>query len=545
LLGNIVVTAIATWAIVWYLHYRLGLLYPHMPFLEFVEAALGQARGRDVLNGTLAGLLLLLQALGFALGGVIVFGLLRERPFCRRCQRYLTSPVIAKGFSAFEGEIETAHEQLRRFAASGNSMAAVALVRALPAHELTFQLAVMSWRCATCAREYFQTLWLEYRGGRWIQRQSHTFSQLTGADDRANPARPSGMELEHEEKNVLSWSTISRARRTRQWGGVTAVTALAAALYTMPASWFGLAPDPEALASEMLRIGALESAMGVRYEKWLGDKSADREPFGDVLKSQFIPAWERERTTLLSLRQRRNDALISKLSNYMDLRRDGWLYLADALSTNNTAGIMNWLVKEKEAGVLIQSILQDDFRGGSRLAADARAALSARAAAMDNEISAYNALQVKVGAYAAELRSNSDLEKRLTAAFDDALNRLKASRVTPGEFAALVQRDVLPSWNDARRRLDAAEVPDALIPMAKQVNEYMTLRADGWRLAAEGIRSNNIELVRQANKKQADAQTIARTLKTINALGPTADRRTAPLVQRPADAPRRAVSRRR
>jgi hypothetical protein len=40
----------------------------------------------------------------------------------------------------------------------------------------------------------------------------------------------------------------------------------------------------------------------------------------------------------------------------------------------------------------------------------------------------------------------------------------------------------------------------------------MSLRADGWSLTAEGIGKGDSDLIRQGNKRQADAEGIVKSL---------------------------------
>jgi TPR repeat protein len=113
----------------------------------------------------------LLNAAGFALGGVLAYLAALGKPFCKTCQRYLSDPISVAGFSAFESDVDRVLDQAQRFTAAGNTVRAVALVQALDQSESAFQLQMRSWRCGRCAREYAMFELSKYVGSRWVRMQ--------------------------------------------------------------------------------------------------------------------------------------------------------------------------------------------------------------------------------------------------------------------------------------------------------------------------------------------------------------------------------------
>jgi len=192
ILVNIIVIAIATYFVIAYLRYQfieikgipLSRLIGFRSFLNLsITSQTISLRGARLPTptptvGIFGYLLALLQILGFALGGFIVFGLLVGRGYCRQCRRYLSSPIVVSGFGPIEADLMATYEQVRRFVAAGSTMSAVSLVRALPKEELHFQIRLSSSRCATCAREYFETAFLASGGRHWVTRVRHRVDGL-------------------------------------------------------------------------------------------------------------------------------------------------------------------------------------------------------------------------------------------------------------------------------------------------------------------------------------------------------------------------------
>ena len=53
-------------------------------------------------------------------------------------------------------------------------------------------------------------------------------------------------------------------------------------------------------------------------------------------------------------------------------------------------------------------------------------------------------------------------------------------------------------------------VPRDLEPAKARLTKYLALRSESWQLLARGLRTNSVELIREANRKQAEADAAAR-----------------------------------
>ena len=200
ILVNILLVAIATYFVIAFLRYQfieikgvpLSRLIGFRSFLDLsITSQTISVQGTRLPSpavGMFGYLLALLQILGFALGGFLVFGLLLARGYCRQCGRYLSSPIEVSGYGPIEADLMATYEQVRRFVAAGSTMSAVSLVRALPKEELHFQIRLSSARCATCAREYFDTAFLASRGRGWVTRVRHRVDGLKMTPEREAPA---------------------------------------------------------------------------------------------------------------------------------------------------------------------------------------------------------------------------------------------------------------------------------------------------------------------------------------------------------------------
>ena len=196
---NIIVIAIATYFVIAFLRYQFieikGVpLSRLISFRHFLDLSVRNqtlsfqgARVPTPTVGMFGYLLALLQILGFALGGFVVSSLLLARGYCRQCGRYLSSPIVVSGYGPIAADLMATYEQVRRFVAAGSTMSAVSLVRALPKEELHFQIRLSSARCATCAREFFETAFLLARGRGWVTHVRHRVDGLKMTPGRGGP----------------------------------------------------------------------------------------------------------------------------------------------------------------------------------------------------------------------------------------------------------------------------------------------------------------------------------------------------------------------
>ena len=125
---------------------------------------------------------------------------------------------------------------------------------------------------------------------------------------------------------------------------------------------------------------------------------------------------------------------------------------------------------------------------------------------------------------------------RVTARYAEALAQLEASKISRDDFARIVDREVLQPWNEARTNIESLRIPADQRATSHRFTNYMALRGDAWRLAAQGIREKNDALVAQAASKEDEALTalydITKDKKVADELAARRARREAFTAQR-------------
>ena len=141
-----------------------------------------------------------------------------------------------------------------------------------------------------------------------------------------------------------------------------------------------------------------------------------------------------------------------------------------------------------EAAEVLQSILPDP-----KLAA----ALAERRAS-----------RASVEALSAEIKKIGDIEREQAQLYGRAVEDYRSKRIREAELATLIEQQLLPPWLAEQEALAKVQVVPAQEPLLKKFQEYMSLRAEGWRLTAKGLRSGDRRLLEQANAKQKAAKQL-------------------------------------
>jgi mannose-1-phosphate guanylyltransferase len=87
---------------------------------------------------------------------------------------------------------------------------------------------------------------------------------------------------------------------------------------------------------------------------------------------------------------------------------------------------------------------------------------------------------------------------------------MKANRISPTQFADVVERQVLLPWTREYERLNTMRTPPALQPEITRVTTYMSLQAEAWTLLVRGLKTNSATLLEAASRKTAEAAAFAR-----------------------------------
>ena len=99
-------------------------------------------------------------------------------------------------------------------------------------------------------------------------------------------------------------------------------------------------------------------------------------------------------------------------------------------------------------------------------------------------------------------------EKAAQAAFNGALAKLKSRAIADGQFADIVERQVLRPWEAVESSLAALNAGDDPTGLVAKTAKYMGLRAEAWRLTAQAVRTNDAAMLKKASATQAAAEAV-------------------------------------
>lgn len=99
------------------------------------------------------------------------------------------------------------------------------------------------------------------------------------------------------------------------------------------------------------------------------------------------------------------------------------------------------------------------------------------------------------------------------AAYNSAVDVLKAGRLTDAEFAKVLEDTVLPEWIAGRQRMEALEnVHVRNRTTWTRLLEYMQARESAWSLLVQGSRHQDTKLLHQATEELQRAENLAKRL---------------------------------
>jgi len=132
---------------------------------------------------------------------------------------------------------------------------------------------------------------------------------------------------------------------------------------------------------------------------------------------------------------------------------------------------------------------------------------------LDDEAALGFSLRPLVDETAAALVRMAETEKSAQTMFNAALAKLKSRAIGSGQFADILERQVLPPWDAVQTSLRGLTVTDGRAGIVRKGAEYMALRGEApWRLMAKAVRGNDAELMKKANEKQAAALAVVKDL---------------------------------
>lgn len=227
-----------------------------------------------------------------------------------------------------------------------------------------------------------------------------------------------------------------------------------------------------------------------RFNAMRDDSRTDRatpEQIAERIERQLAPPLDAERARMEKLRLLPDQqAMARQAIVYLSLEAEALRLAAAAERAGDAALNSQAAAKGDEAAEVLQRILPDP-----KLAA----ILAER-----------KATRVSTQALGAEIKKISELEQEQARLYGRALTDYRAKRIGEEEVARVIDEQLLPPWLAERATLAILRLVPAQDPVQKRFLDYMSLRAEGWRLTAEGLRSRDRRLIEQANAKQTAAK---------------------------------------
>jgi membrane associated rhomboid family serine protease len=95
------------------------------------------------------------------------------------------------------------------------------------------------------------------------------------------------------------------------------------------------------------------------------------------------------------------------------------------------------------------------------------------------------------------------LEVRTADAYNAAVEKFRQGRIKTDALVKLIEQTIVPELQAAEQRVTALEsVPRAQQPLVTHAEEYLRLRRESWRLRSEGLKTTNMQRLRQAEKTE-------------------------------------------
>jgi rhomboid protease GluP len=237
-----------------------------------------------------------------------------------------------------------------------------------------------------------------------------------------------------------------------------------------------------------------------RLQKILQNPATDQKARDAVAKSitnEVLPPWVQVRNEIARLslppEEHKRAAL---LVQYMDLRAEAWTLSAEAYRTGDLR-----LVKESRDKTQAAFAVQARMNGG-------RAPAQPKDDALDGAIAAQQAAI----AWQKQVQQMAAADEKAAAAYNAGVKKVRARTISQLQFAQLVESQVIPQ---ARQAHDAATTFEATTPEIKEqqqrLTEYTRLRLESWTLRAQALRKDSIDLMHEADRKQAEATAAAKS----------------------------------
>ena len=98
------------------------------------------------------------------------------------------------------------------------------------------------------------------------------------------------------------------------------------------------------------------------------------------------------------------------------------------------------------------------------------------------------------------------VENGLNKSFNEAGNKLDRKELSPAEFSQLVSGKLVPAYRDEIVTLGKLKIGGRQQQMVSKIQKYLALRADGWSMIADGVRTSDSRLVEAGKAKTSEAE---------------------------------------
>ncbi len=96
-------------------------------------------------------------------------------------------------------------------------------------------------------------------------------------------------------------------------------------------------------------------------------------------------------------------------------------------------------------------------------------------------------------------------ESKIIDTFNDALTRVESGELSDIQFMALLEREVVPQWSRAQKRLEGLEgLPEPLASHLAELKEYAHERERAWNQMVEALRDEDVARLERAFEVQAE-----------------------------------------
>jgi membrane associated rhomboid family serine protease len=98
------------------------------------------------------------------------------------------------------------------------------------------------------------------------------------------------------------------------------------------------------------------------------------------------------------------------------------------------------------------------------------------------------------------------LERRTAEAYNAAVDKFRQGRIKTDALVKLIEQTIVPELQAAEKRVTALEsVPKEQQPLVSHAEEYLRLRSESWRLRSEGLKTTNMQRLRQAERTERES----------------------------------------